>query len=115
MTRYHPLHPHPDAVPPEQVRFTDLHIEPWESRDRARLHARLTPFTRPPNIEIELRDPSGVEIASAYIVENIDYDFVITLHLRRQPSEPLSRLSLIARISYPDEGVVHQQTLELDF
>lgn len=112
MSRYHPLHPHPNAVPPEQVKFTDLRLEPWENREQVRLHARLTPFTHPPNIEIEIHDSTGVEIASAYIVENIDYDFVITLHLRRLPLDAAARLSLSAKISYADTGSVHEQRFE---
>ncbi|MEN4010953.1 MAG: hypothetical protein AB1453_10820 [Chloroflexota bacterium] len=112
MARFHPLNPHPEAVPPEQVRFLDLKIEPWDNRQRVRLHARLTPFTKPPDIEVEVLNPSGTEIASTYIVENIDYDFVITLHLRNYIAQADTRLTLNARIRYPDAGLVFEQAIQ---
>lgn len=108
MKRFHPLHLHPDAVPPDQVRFLNLHIEPWEDRQRIRVHARLTPFQKPPNLEFEIRDLEERVIASAYIVENIDFDLVITMHLQRLPPQT-QQLTLKAAIIYEEFGVVSEE------
>lgn len=107
MKRYNPLQPHPQAVPPEQVRFLNLQIEPWDDRQRVRVHARLTPFQKPPNLEFEIRDADEQVLASAYIVENIDFDLVITMHLRRLPLETHD-FTLVARIEYDEIGPVYQ-------
>ncbi len=107
MKRYHPLQLHPEAVPPEQVRFLSLHIEPWEDHQRVRVHARLTPFQKPPNLEFEIRDGDGQTLASAYIVENIDFDLVITMHLRRISADP-QQLTLYAMIRYDEIGTVSE-------
>jgi len=109
MKRFHPLQPHPDAVPPEQVRFLELFIEPREDRQRVRIHARLTPFQKPPNLEFEIRDASDEVIASAYIVENIDYDLVITMHLLRL-SPQSQQFTLHANIQYDEIGLVSKDS-----
>jgi len=107
MKRYNPLQPHPQAVPPEQVRFLNLQIEPWEDRQRVRVHARLTPFQKPPNLEFEIRAADDQVVASAYIVENIDFDLVITMHLRQIPLER-RYFTLYARVEYDEIGLVYQ-------
>ncbi|GAP10489.1 hypothetical protein BECAL_01659 [Bellilinea caldifistulae] len=110
MKRFHPLQPHPDAVPPEQVRFLDLLVEPWEDRQRVRVHARITPFQKPPNLEFEIRDANGEMLASAYIVENIDFDLVITMHLRRLSLQP-QQFTLHANIQYDEIGLVYEDQI----
>lgn len=110
MKRFHPLQPHPDAVPPEQVRFLDLLVEPWEDRQRVRVHARITPFQKPPNLEFEIRDANGEMLSSAYIVENIDFDLVITMHLRRLLPEP-QQFTLHANIQYDKIGLVYEDQI----
>lgn len=107
MKRYNPLQPHPQAVPPNQVRFLNLQIEPWEDRNRVRVHARLTPFQKPPNLEFEICDADEQVLASAYIVENIDFDLVITMHLRQLRPER-KYFTLHARVEYDEIGVVYQ-------
>jgi len=106
MPRFHPLQPNPEAVPPEEVRLTELRVEPWPDGRRIRLHARLTPFQSPPNLEAVLNDPKGNIIASAYIVENIDFDLVITMHIRGPVD--YDRYSVMARVIYENLGTVHE-------
>lgn len=109
MARFHPLHPSEDAVPPVDVRFLDLHVEPWGDNRRIRVHIRLTPFQKPPDLVTTLVDATGMEAASALIVENIDFDLVFTLHIRlpdaREPFE------LTSQIQYGDLGVVDQKSV----
>lgn len=112
MNRFHPLDPHPNAQPPALVRFTELKVEPWPDGRRVRVHARLTPFQQPPNIESVIRDSNGTEVASVYIVENIDFDLVFTMHIRS--SDLTGPFSLHAEISYPEPGIVHQLDVAFD-
>lgn len=106
--RFNPLRPNKDAVPPAEVRFRDLHAEPWEDNRRVRIHIRLTPFQKPPNLEIELLDANAQEVASVSIIENIDFDLVVTLHIR--PPDAPGPFSLTAKVSYEDIGEVDQKT-----
>ncbi len=108
MPRFNPLQATEGALPPEEVRFTELRIEPWPDGRRLRLHARLTPFQKPPDLEAVLSDSKGNPITSAYIVENIDFDLVITLHLRASTDEDTFMVQ--ARVIYADLGIVDEQS-----
>ena len=104
MPRFNPLHPAEDAVPPEEVRFVDLHVEPWGDNSKVRVHIRLTPFTKPPNLIATLTDAADHEVASILIVENIDFDLVFTMHIR--PVDAQGPFELSAKVEYEDLGAV---------
>jgi hypothetical protein len=109
MPRFNPLHPSQDAVQPDQVRFTDLHVEPWGDNTRVRVHIRLTPFAKPPNLHAVLTDAQENEVASVSIIENIDFDLVFTLHIR--PPDAPAPFKLAAVIEYEETGIVDQQSV----
>ncbi|MFA5836630.1 MAG: hypothetical protein WC837_06715 [Bellilinea sp.] len=109
MPRFNPLHPPEDAVPPARVRFVDLHVEPWGDNSKVRVHFRLTPFTKPPNLIATLTDADGLEVASILIIENIDFDLVFTMHIR--PVDAPGPFELSARIEYDDLGIVDTQSI----
>jgi hypothetical protein len=92
----------PGAVrlPPEQIRFTDVHVEAWPDGRRVRVHASVTPFEQKPSLDFEAVDSRGVPVASATILETLSHRLVITLHLR--PSDPSGRYHLRARLYYPE-------------
>lgn len=108
--RFNPMRPVEGAVPPEEVRFLDLHVEPWEDKRRVRVHIRLTPFQKPPNLETQLLDAGGHEVASASVIENIDFDLVFTLHIR--PPDSPGPFKLTSRIEYQDMGAVDHKTIQ---
>ena len=109
MRRFNPLNPDQDAAPREEVRFTELRVEPWPDGRRIRVHARLTPFQSPPNLEMNLKDPGGNIIASAYIVENIDFDLVITMHIRSDVDS--EEFTLVASVIFEDLGTVDEKSI----
>lgn len=109
MLRYHPLQTDPDALPPSQVRFKSVKVEPWPEGRKVRVLMDITPFQQPPNIEVTITDLEGHEITSAHIIENVDYRLVITLHLRK--IVPQTQYRLIVRMIYPDVGAVDEQSL----
>lgn len=108
--RFNPFLPNEDAVPPADVRFRGLHVEPWEDNRRIRVHIRLTPFQKPPNLDAQLLDALGREVASVNVIENIDFDLVFTLHIR--PPDAPGPFELTARIEYEDIGEVDRKTIE---
>jgi hypothetical protein len=108
MQRFNPFQPDEDALPPEEVRFLDVHVEPWPDGRRVRVHVRLTPFQQPPNLEMVILDPQGREVSHISIIENIDFQFVLTMHLRDPEPQPEYRLEV--ELSYPDKGTITQNS-----
>lgn len=107
MNRFHRLHPPEDGVPPEQVRFTDVQVEPWPDRKRVKILMRITPFLRPPNLDMVITDEQGEEVARTSVIENIDFDLAFTLHLRTDDLD--GEFVLKTSLSYEDLGVIHEQ------
>jgi hypothetical protein len=101
-----------DALPPSDVRFLDLQVEPWEDKTRLKILAQLTPFSKFPNLEFSIKCEDGSIIAQSSIIENIESKFVFTMHLRSR-NKPGPYI-LIGIISYEDIGVVDQKTYKFE-
>ncbi len=108
MQRYNPLKRSDNALPPQDVKFLEIKVEPWPDGRRVRFHARMTPFQQPPNLNINITDENGQEVSSVNIIENIDFNLVITMHIRSQVVRGTYTLS--AQITYPELGIVHEAT-----
>lgn len=104
--KFNPLDPPPDGAAPRDVRFTELRVEPWSEGGKVRVHARITPFLKPPDLEAALIDSAGDEISSVTIIENIDFSLVFTMHIRRPSAD--GKYTLIGQIMYQDLGVVDE-------
>ncbi|MEW6569026.1 MAG: hypothetical protein AB1449_12845 [Chloroflexota bacterium] len=92
--------------PPEEVRFRRVRAEPYADGARVRLKVSLTPFQQRPNIEITVRDEAGQEVASTTIIENLDPNLSLTLHLSTSSSPGAYSARLLLR--YPDREPVDQ-------
>jgi hypothetical protein len=69
-------------LPPEDIRIRKFHADPWPDKRRVRVNLEITPFQNSPNIEIEIRDADGNEVASLTIIETIHPKIDLTIHLR---------------------------------
>jgi hypothetical protein len=111
MPRWNPLQPPEDGLPPDEVRFMEVRVEPWpEDGRKVRVHLQITPFIERPNIEVIIKDPSEEEVASIYIVESIDDRMTFTMHIRGQTALE-GTYSLIASLNYPEAGNVAQEII----
>lgn len=108
MFNYQPFSPE-DAVPPEQVRFTDVHVEPWPDGRRVRVHITITPFQQRPNLEARILHPGGEEAASISIIETMENKLVFTMHIRGPIGA--EAFTLEARLSFPELGTVDERSL----
>ena len=108
MPSLHRPHNPADALPPAEVRFSELRVEPWPDGRRVRVHLTLTPFQQNPNLEAVLTDAAGQSIASTTVIETADTRMVFTMHIRTPQTAGQYQLS--ASISYPDLGVVDEQS-----
>lgn len=106
MHKFNPINPPPDGASPQDVRFLEFRVEPWPEGDKIRIHAQITPFLKPPDLEAVLFNSEGNEISSVNIIENIDFNLVFTMHIRF-PS-PDGKYTLTGNISYEDTGIVHE-------
>ena len=104
--------PPENALPPEKVRFVDVHVEPWPDGKRVRVHASLTPFKQRPNIEAAIETEAGEEIASVSIIESMTPRLVFTMHLRLP--EAAARYILKARLFYPEQDPVDQVSVPFE-
>lgn len=93
-------------VPPDEVRIRALSAQPRPDGLRVKVHASLTPFQRRPNVEVNITNAEGRELAAVSVVEAIDSTMEFTMHLR-QARTP-GRYKLSARVFYAD--VESQQT-----
>jgi hypothetical protein len=104
------LRPTPeDALPPTEMRFTELRVEPWPDGRRIRVHLTLTPFQQNPNLDVALSDSSGNDSGRVAIIETAEHRIVFTMHIRS--AQITGPFTLTANISYPEQGVVAAQTI----
>lgn len=91
------------TTPPQEVRFNELRVEPWEEGARVRIYVDITPFQQSPDISLAISNQRGKQVSDAVILESRDHRIVLTMHLRRVGDEPYT---LRAELTYPDLGLV---------
>lgn len=106
MRHFNPLSIPEDALPPDEVRITSLQIEPLADGRRVRVLVSVTPFQERPNLDVVILDELGHEVSSTCIVETMDFDMAFTMHIRT--SEVGGAFTLVASLSYPEKGEIHQ-------
>jgi hypothetical protein len=91
-------------LPPDQVSFRSVEVEPYPDAQRVLVRLSLTPFQERPTIDLEVLDEQGVKVAASSIVEATDATMSLTLHLKL-PS-PDIQYRLVARLLYEEHGEV---------
>ena len=91
-------------VPPGEMRFKEVKIEPVVDNGpiRLRVYLETTAFQQRPYIEVTLFNNQGDEIASASIIEPMQRKNVFTMHLRGEQRS--GQFHLQARLFYPDQS-----------
>lgn len=87
-------------LPPEEVRWVELAVEPYPDGHRLKLRIRVTPFQERPNFEIRVLNPDAVEVANISIIESMEPTIELTAHLRGDPAP--GPYWVHARLEYPD-------------
>ncbi len=98
-----------EGLPPAEVRFSELRVEPWPDGRRLRVHVSLTPFQQKPDLEATIFDAAGEEVSHASIIENAEPRFVFTMHIRAQTISVI--YTLTAKVSYQELGTVDEKSL----
>ena len=98
--------PSEDALPPSEVRFSELRVEQWPDGQRVRVHIGITPFQQRPDLEATIFNTDGKEIANTLIIETLENRLVFTMHLHSGDLD--KELTLKAALSYRDIGIVDE-------
>ena len=69
-------------LPPDEVRIRVLRANPWPDGRRVRVYLEVDPFQQRPNADLVIHDNQGQEVAHAHIIESIDREMEVTMHLR---------------------------------
>lgn len=97
--------------PQSEVRIASLSARPYPDGRRVRVHIGLTPFAQRPNLDIRVLNAAGESVASANVVEAIEREMELTLHLRGDA--PAGAYLVRASLYYGDSAAQH--TLEAAF
>jgi hypothetical protein len=102
-------------LPPEEMRFKEVKVEPVLDNGpvRLRVYLETTAFQQRPYMEVTLYNNLGQEIASASIIEPIQRKNVFTMHLRGQQQN--GKFSLQARMFYPEKPDSDNHKIEFEF
>ncbi len=104
-----------DKKPPAETRLLNMHAEPSSDGKRLKVVLSITPFEQRPYLDLALTDSKGVLIVASSIVEPINSELELNLHIRKALANPGDELNLTAIISYPDIGEVDRQNLAVRF
>ena len=100
----------------EEVRFNQLGIYVHEGGRRIAVGFDITPFLERPSIEVLVKNILGMPAGSLTVIETLDANFSLTMHLR--DSEPTDVYEVSATLYYatPETGRtdVHTLTGEID-
>jgi hypothetical protein len=99
-----------DPLPPAEVRFLEVRLEPWPDGQRVRVHVTLTPFQNRPNLVAKIFDSQKHLLSQADIIETMDDRLVFTMHLRAD--DPPGPFRLEISLHYEDTGQIDQRGVD---
>lgn len=102
-----------NPLPPNEVHFIDLKIEPWEDKKRLKVFLKISEFLQPPNFNFFISNSNSDIISEVTIIENVEDEIVFTMHLRN--SDQSDQLTLTAEMYYSEEiGKVDSKTISFN-
>lgn len=102
---------HLNRMTPEETRITSLSAEPYPDGRRLRVNIEITPFQKRPHLDVALNDGEGDEVASASLVEPLNWKIEFTMHIRGELKNPYT---LEATLFYPDGPSTEPQRFTFD-
>lgn len=91
-------------VPREDVRFNSLGLYMYDDGQRVAVGFDVTPFRERPNIEVTLRNEEGKEAASLNVLEAIQPNFNLTMHIRDNSDSSRYEVEAILYYTSQDNG-----------
>jgi hypothetical protein len=88
-------------LPPDEIRIRKFAAEPYTDGRRVRITIEVSPFQERPSGEVTIQDEDGNQVASASIIEAIESNIEITLHMRS--ADPQGTYTASTYIYYVDD------------
>jgi hypothetical protein len=97
----------------EEVRLNELGLFVYEDRRRVAVGFDLTPFLERPSILVRVTDANGEEAASLSVIEALQPNFNLTLHLRDDGAgDPYELEAIIYYISEDGERQISDKKVK---
>jgi hypothetical protein len=99
--------------PRGQIRLEQVSLDPYPDGRRVKISLRTTPFgpTDRPNLEITVRNPAGDEVASMSVIESLENDLALTVHLRGEEN-PTGTYHVEVSLFYDPKTIQHSKTAD---
>lgn len=95
----------------EAVRFNQLGIYVHEGSRRIAVGFDITPFIERPSIEVNVKNILGAPAGNLTVVETLDSNFSLTLHLRDREPTDVYEVSATLYYATPETGRTDVHTL----
>ena len=69
-------------LPPDEVRIRALRVNPLPNGRLMHVYLEVDPFQKRPNADLTISDNEGREVASTSIIESMDRNIEIRMHVR---------------------------------
>lgn len=70
-------------LPPDEVRIKDIKVHPTKDGSRVKVTLEIDPFQKRPNLDLIILDQEGNIMANTSIIESIQQNMELTLHLKK--------------------------------
>ncbi len=88
-------------LPPDEVRIRALRVDPLPNGRLVRVFLEVDPFQKRPNADLTISDNEGREVASTSIIESMDRNIEIRMHVQGAVQD--REYSLKAILFYAEE------------
>lgn len=99
----HFVDPSMKPVPPQQVKVDRLDVEPYPDGRRIAVSLELTPFQERPTLELTVVDEQGGQLAQTTIIETVDHELELTMHL---PPAFSGTAAVVLEVAFEEHGTV---------
>lgn len=95
----------------EDVRIKQLGLYLFEDRRRVAVGFDITPFLERPSIQVSIRNLQGQEVSSLHVIETLETNFSLTMHLRDPEPQDTYEVSATLYYAAPDSEREDIQTI----
>jgi hypothetical protein len=108
------IDPNVERMLPADTRLLNVRAELYSDGKRLKVGLDLTPFQQKPYLDLVLTDASGEIITTTSIVEPVNWNLELNLHIRKSSTSDNGVYKLTVVISYPDLGDVDRRDLTIE-
>ena len=108
------IDPNVERMLPADTRLLNVRAELYSDGKRLKVGLDLTPFQQKPYLDLVLTDSSGKIITTTSIIEPVNWNLELNLHIRKSSTSDNGVYKLTVVISYPDLGDVDRRDLTIE-